>query len=511
MPEAIAEGKGEGENHSPGTQATTSIWTLLQDEARVARLSDATRLLRVRAVLAAALAAVGHERLRRVVEGAWLALGGGAGVENPTDLDDARVYLDLLDELDDDLADRRLLAERMQKLFALPDAQAPDTLQLMTIHKAKGLEFDTVILPGLGRRPRTEDSPLLMWMETAHPIPGQASDAQGRASVAGGTTPGATDLLLAPIRATGTEKDRLYDYLRRLDAEKGRNESGRLLYVAATRAKKQLHLLGTAARNKQGELQTPDARTLLALLWPMLEAEFKQAAESNLTVRAEPVGARPNGNLRRLQAEWSPPSLPEPVAWQAGTLPPLPDELPPVEFDWASETTRHVGTVVHRALQQIGREGLAQWTPERLDTLLTGFKLALARQGVPQDKLADAAKRVSEALSRALKDHRGAWLFDPAHTLAKSEYPLSFDDHGQLATVIIDRTFVDAQGVRWIVDFKTSPHSGGGLEEFLDREQERYRGQLEKYAAVLGKVEKRPIRLGLYFPLLGGWREWEAG
>jgi ATP-dependent helicase/nuclease subunit A len=51
---------------------------------------------------------------------------------------------------------------------------------------------------------------------------------------------------------------------------------------------------------------------------------------------------------------------------------------------------------------------------------------------------------------------------------------------------------------------------GGGLDAFLGREQERYRGQLEKYAAVLGKVEKRPIRLGLYFPLLGGWREWEA-
>jgi hypothetical protein len=47
-------------------------------------------------------------------------------------------------------------------------------------------------------------------------------------------------------------------------------------------------------------------------------------------------------------------------------------------------------------------------------------------------------------------------------------------------------------------------------EEFLDREQQRYRGQLEKYAAVLKKLDPRPVRLGLYFPLLGGWREWEA-
>jgi len=166
---------------------------------------------------------------------------------------------------------------------------------------------------------------------------------------------------------------------------------------------------------------------------------------------------------------------------------------------------------VHRALQQIGREGLTHWTAERLNALLPGFRLALARQGVPQDKLVEAARRVQDAVTSALSDPRSAWLFDATHKQAKSEYPLSFDDHGQLATVILDRTFVDQDGVRWIVDFKTGPHSGGGVEEFLDREQQRYRGQLEKYAAILKKLESRPVKLGLYFPLLGGWREWDAG
>jgi ATP-dependent exoDNAse (exonuclease V) beta subunit len=165
---------------------------------------------------------------------------------------------------------------------------------------------------------------------------------------------------------------------------------------------------------------------------------------------------------------------------------------------------------VHRALQQIGREGLAHWTVQRLNALLPGFRLALSRQGVPQDKLAEAAQRVSEAVAHALQDNRGAWLFDAGHTQARSEYPLSFDDHGQLSSVIIDRTFIDKDGVRWIVDFKTGPHGGGGVEEFLDREQQRYRGQLEKYAAVLKMLDSRPVKLGLYFPLLGGWREWEA-
>jgi ATP-dependent exoDNAse (exonuclease V) beta subunit len=478
-----------------GDDLKAVLWSRLHDEQVLAALSadGRARLTRTRDRLAPALALVGQERLRRVVEGAWLALGGGACAESHTDLEDAHVYLDLLDQLDDDLlSDRQRLAEHMQDLHALPDAEAPDSLQLMTIHKAKGLEFDTVILPGLGRVPRHDDPPLIMWLETAH---------------AGGTD--SSDLLLAPLRATGAEHDRLYQYLRRLDADKGRNESGRLLYVAATRAKRQLHLLGTARRDKDGDLQAPDARTLLALLWPLLEDEFIEAESAPAPPAAAAPAARPD-NLRRLANNWQTPSLPLAVSWPAGALPPLPDTLPAVEFDWASETIRHVGTVVHQALQQIGRDGLAEWPAARLATLAPGLRLALARHGVPQAKLDDATERVRVALARALNDPRGAWLFDPTHCEAKSEYPLSFDDRGQPATVIIDRTFVDQGGVRWIVDFKTSTHSGGGVGEFLDREQERYRGQLEKYAAVMKQLDPRPVRLGLYFPLLGGWREWVA-
>ena len=48
--------------------------------------------------------------------------------------------------------------------------------------------------------------------------------------------------------------------------------------------------------------------------------------------------------------------------------------------------------------------------------------------------------------------------------------------------MVFDRSFIDDAGVRWVIDYKTSQHLGGGLEEFLDREVERYRRQLERYA-----------------------------
>jgi len=79
---------------------------------------------------------------------------------------------------------------------------------------------------------------------------------------------------------------------------------------------------------------------------------------------------------------------------------------------------------------------------------------------------------------------------------------------GRMGSSILIRTFV-ADGVRWIVDYKTGSHAGGDASGFLDRERERHRAQLERYAAFVRALDARPIRVALYFPLVAdGWREW---
>ena len=75
---------------------------------------------------------------------------------------------------------------------------------------------------------------------------------------------------------------------------------------------------------------------------------------------------------------------------------------------------------------------------------------------------------------------------------------------GAAGGLIIDRLFRTAEDMRWIVDYKTSRHEGADREAFLDSERERYRAQLEAYARALAPGE---ATLGLYFPLLAGWRE----
>jgi ATP-dependent exoDNAse (exonuclease V) beta subunit len=182
-----------------------------------------------------------------------------------------------------------------------------------------------------------------------------------------------------------------------------------------------------------------------------------------------------------------------------------------IEYEWARETARRVGTVVHRWLLRMAEEGVGRWDAARLARQRAAFAAALARLGVPAAELEEAAGRVRAALANVLEDARGRWLLDGHHAEARSEQALTGVLDGRLVSVVLDRSFVDNDGVRWIVDYKTGMHAGADVEAFLERERERYAPQLERYARLLAAgAERRPIRLGLYFPLLRGWREWGA-
>jgi hypothetical protein len=220
-------------------------------------------------------------------------------------------------------------------------------------------------------------------------------------------------------------------------------------------------------------------------------------ADATAAARAAPL-------LLRLPEGWAP-AAPEPGV----PLPPQPATVA-VEapaFDWAREAARHVGTVAHRLFAWIATDGPAAWPAPRLAALAPWIRGALLREGVDDAELGAAAAQVERAATRLLMDRRGRWLVDPAHPEARSEWALAGVDDGAIVHAVLDRTFV-ADGVRWIVDFKIGGHEGADVAAFLDHEVERYRGQLERYARLVRALEPRPIRLGLYHPLVGGWREW---
>ena len=201
------------------------------------------------------------------------------------------------------------------------------------------------------------------------------------------------------------------------------------------------------------------------------------------------------------------PAAHESVSW-AGSTVLAAEEVP--EFEWVGETLRHVGTVVHRLLQRVAEDGADRWDKPQREKALPLVRQLLTQAGVREQELAGAAADVMQALENTLGDERGRWLLQ-AHTDARNEYSLSLLRDGRLETGVMDRSFVDEAGVRWIVDYKTSRHSGADVQAFLDREQARYAPQLERYAELVRGLETRRVRVALYFPLLKQWREWEPG
>ena len=479
-----------------GSSAET-CWELLHDPARLEMLSqDARERLRATlAVLDQALPLNGRLPLRSWVERTWLSLGGPAALAESRGIEDAESFFERLQEVEDrgPLPAGGALDAAFAELYATTDATAPEELQLMTIHKAKGLEFDIVILPGIGRGRERSTQPLLRWLE----VPRSERD---------------TGLLLAPIERAGSEGDALYDYLSLREAEREAFERARLLYVATTRAREELHLFGHVRVKRQEHAEMPgepESQSLLALLWPSVRDEFARAFET----RRASVGAgvevreRQPAWITRQLTGWRLPAPPPSVeAGRSGGIRAEPELIRP-EFEWAGETRRHIGTAVHGELERWARSS-ALPTPREIDSRRARLRRRLEARGVPAEHLDGALATIVQALLNVCSDARGRWIFDPAHHQSRSEQALSGVIDGEIVQAVMDRTFVDAAGTRWIIDFKTGSHEGGAVDEFLDREVERYRAQLTRYARIVSALGRERVRVGLYFPLLNGWREW---
>jgi ATP-dependent exoDNAse (exonuclease V) beta subunit len=455
----------------------------------------ALRLLRATPLLLGAWSERERESRAHLVERTWLALGGASACARADELPQARRFLAALDE-----EERKRLRGRpldldavMAKLYATDGART-GAVSLMTIHGAKGLEFDHVFVVGVGRRGRSDEARLLNWLE----LPQES---------------GPDHLVMAPIRHRGDDEDeegdRINAWLKHLHAERARAERARLAYVALTRARRSLHLfVHPLVREVDGEIEyRAGANTLLANLWRAFAGDIAEftAIDAGDVQAVDPATTQ---TRQRLPRRLPPPELPPDVAAR-GELVPLGMEDEAIEFSWARQTARRVGTVVHEMMEGFGRRPLP--SVNELPLWETRIVSRLEALGVEPERARQGTERALRALRATLDDERGRWLFDPSHREAASELALSGVRGGQIINAVIDRTFVDADGIRWVVDFKTSPHEGGDREAFLDEEVKRYEAQLRRYVHLARHLGPQPVRAGLYYPLLGAWREVDVG
>lgn len=383
-----------------------------------------------------------------------------------------------------DIDDFAHMEDQIQALFARDQMHPDARVHVMTIHKAKGLEYDHVILPGLGRRARRSPKALLRWEE----------DAQ-------------LGLLLAPLAQRGAkDADPVYALLERMDKRKEVYETARLLYVAVTRARKKLYCYAYAAIGVDGEC-APASGSLLELLWPVCSDYFSQGAQENTSVEKPERREEAGMYLQRLPLECFPPLQP---ATELGRQHYSTDEASTSVYRPISAAVQRsaiLGTVTHEYLAFLGED------PERQELeYIQSLRAEMEKRFCLAGYVSAAQTLAQECLAmleNTLSSSHGRWILAQRYARV-AEFELCGLCDTDLVTGVVDLTFIDPKTQeRWIVDYKTAaPEKGEALKKFYQRQAEQHAPQLERYRTLLHQFDaKHRCRVGLFFPAFGGWCE----
>jgi ATP-dependent exoDNAse (exonuclease V) beta subunit len=452
---------------------------------------------------------------------------GGADCVDRT----ARANLDLLwkclDELEEgepDLLGSGLDAA-IEKLNAQPDPAASSErgVQLMSIHKSKGLEFEVVIVPDLHAGSGRGERRLLSWLERGLDADDESGDI--------------TEFLVAPLPSKGAESGKCKSWVDRERRARETQEMRRILYVVATRAREELHLFARPEYKTEndGSYTLCDPRdSLLATAWPAVETEIRRrfdnwidasqdfdvvtiaaAGADNLVVMPSP--ARP-AILRRLPNDYQAPEAERTAAPSTVEVAGLGSSQLYQRHE-GEAVSRALGSAVHALFEEFARLRANSDWPEARDALRNTQPRILAqlrRVGMEQREAANVAAQAMDIAIRASHDPAAQWILSP-HPESASEVCWAGLIAGALREVRVDRVFragtgpaSDGEDCWWIVDYKTA-HESSVDPAALAKLRALFAPQLEFYAQVLRNLRGRDvsIRAGLYYPRMSAFDWWE--
>jgi ATP-dependent exoDNAse (exonuclease V) beta subunit len=442
--------------HTIANQTESCIWLSMQkvDRSQI----EGSRLDRIIKVLEPLIDS--SLRLRQRVERAWLQLGGPASVPDVSDLNLCQKYFLFLDRYFYDLIPDSATFEKYFQQMQLEQTISQEVkLQIMTIHKAKGLEFDAVFLPYLHRGARHDESALMLSLEEMHA--------------------NKINFLMAPIRPRAQlEPDPIYAHLQKIHQQQQAQELKRLLYVAMTRAKRHLYLSATTS----GSVAKNSLAALLGV----------QGENSVMPEHLSPPQVKP---LQRVVysnslPQWKDANTTKAYATQG------------MNFLSQHAMERAYGIIIHRYFKRWADEG-AMPSSISVDQITQQINLLVKPFHFSANETDLLSQRIVSCLQRVLICEYAQWIIQEDNE-AYAEWPL-LDTMGQ--SIILDRSFI-IDGERWIIDYKLHwSHTDEASEHFIAQAIQNYQSQLQHYAQAVAQFETRPIRTALYFPDYGVLQE----
>ena len=470
-----------------------TIWALIQDESRIATMTvdGQLRINNFKKIMAIAIHNKARQTHKRWIESVWLKLNGPACLWEASDIKDIQAFLNLIARLE---RNQQLNADNLQneveKLFATPDTLANESLQFMSIHKSKGLEFDTVILLGLDHKTNNEDKPLLLWEEITQ------ENAKGSSQLVAAP--------LIPKTKKMTYTPDLYDYLHHLEKLRSQNENLRVLYVAATRAERHLHIVVAAkVKEKRGELllTIPAKNTPLGDLWPVVNPIFTEkfnAYKLQKHTKNEPDIVTFIPKLLRLKTVY-PRMIPlNDVATQIKShvvnLTNSSQITTQDEGLTKNNLVKDTGNLAHLYMELIAKQGIEKWPHSRFIQLKNAMGQWFKQRGYNNQEILAASDQVFNALTTTINSKDGRWVLQLRES-GRSELALQTDNR----SFVVDRTFIE-DNIRWIIDFKLTNFEVENKD--LQTHAERYHHQLDNYAALF-MHENIPIKKAIFYLSFG--------
>ncbi len=461
-----------------------------------------------------------------------------AALVRATEADDSgsrrpRLPREVLDHLKDLLEAK----EDPGALGVAPDA--PGSVLVTVVHQAKGLQWDTVVVPDLHKvaaRGRTEGGRLVRF------APGALSAGSPERIVPCPIVEDAKD----PFKTTGGLG---LNIVSEASAPMDRAESRRLFYVACTRARERLILsadwpdagdlgawmgrtgglpiglrhsrtwmedLVLALKMRPRGKSDPNGGPLVAgetwrqgvdFVWTIAEADCAAAGDAQpaVTTRAPADPVRLSRAMEVVPPQcWKivRPSVHEKATAVPDAMVRTPASVPPWKRSHPLGSPTLEGSLVHRALQEWCYSGPVEGrhldaairaeVGETLDPALRDWLQAILAHAIA------AQPGMVEELTRAAA--RG----DVHH---EAQVSVTFDAEGERVTGAIDLLFRDDGGTWRVLDYKTDA-AEGSLAEF----QRTYHGQVACYARALGGLLPpiEAVRIGLWRLKSGHVVEWDA-